>query len=84
MNELLSALEVSVDPLETRDLIVMILVQKVLGFTVCGRPLQKELIQLLISSNKLPEDLCGKLKTIETEPLQLKSLLSLGMTKGRR
>jgi hypothetical protein len=75
MNELQSALERSSDPVENGELIVMILVQKMMGFAVCGKPLQRELLQLLISTNKVPEETTAKLVNIEAHVQDLKNML---------
>lgn len=82
MNELLNALEISSDHVEIKELIVMILLQKVMGFAVCGKPLQRELIQLLIGTDKLSEETSAKLANIESYGNDLKNRLLIENGKG--
>jgi len=83
MNELQSALERSSDHVENGELIVMIFVQKMMGFAVCGKPLQSELLQLLINTNKVPEETAAKLVKIGTHVQDLKNMLLIRANKTR-
>jgi len=75
INGLQSALEISSDSVEITDLMVMILYQKIMGYVVYGMSFQKELVKLLISTNKAPEEIVVKLNDIDSNTQELKTII---------